>query len=241
MKKILENFKKMSLLYKIASIAFLAALVTLIFSTLFGYIGDIFFFGLFKAMFANVYGFFAVILYFIQSILQLLFVAALITALFSGNRKNVAFVLLCKAVLIAVNLFFVTPFMRILLVISYGFQASIIPGSTVYSGFISFILMIALIALSALLFNGLGKFTKPAAFITVGLFSVIFVTDIVRFITAIVDSVKDFIQGNVASGVFGLTANTTGQCVSIIMACGYIVLTLATIIVIKAKKTPAGS
>ena len=69
MKKILENFKKMPLLFKIATIAFIAALLILLFATLAGYIGDIFFFGLFQAMFANVYGFFAVIVYMLFSLI----------------------------------------------------------------------------------------------------------------------------------------------------------------------------
>lgn len=238
MKKIIENFKQMPLFYKIASFTFLAALVIFIFSTFIGYIGDIFFFGIFKAMFENIYGFFAVILYFIETILQILFVAALIIAMLSGEKKNVAFVLLCKAMIVAINLFFVNPFRRVLLVMSYGFKASIIPGSTVFGGFISFIYMLALIALAILLLNGFGKFTKIAGFITIGVFSVTVIYNIIDLISAMVQSVKDFIQGSIAEGVFGLTAEATKCCALIVLMCGFIVLALAVIFASKAKRIP---
>ena len=226
MSKIFAEFKKMPLLYRIAAIAFLAALAVLLFATLLGYIGDIFFFGIFKFMFTNVYGFFYVVLYFIQSILQIVFVAALVVAMVSGKKGNVSLVLLCKSVLISIGMFFVTPFLRILLVITEGWRGSIISGGAILSGLFSLLLMLALIALAVLLLGGFGRFKKLAALITTGVFSVVLIADFVYLIKALINSVKSFIQSDIPGGIFGLTATSVSYCASIIMVCGYIVLCL---------------
>lgn len=227
MKKILENFKKMPLLFKIATIAFIAALLILLFATLAEYIGDIFFFGLFQAMFANVYGFFAVIVYFLQTLLQIVFVAALVIAMFTKNKGNVSFVLLCKAIIISISMFLVSPFTRVTLVISYGFRASIISGSVIFNGLISLLYMLGLISLAILILKGYGKFTKLAGFITGGVFLIIDIVYFVEMISAIVDSVKDFLSGRIASGIFGLLGGVVSDCASIILVAGFVVMCLS--------------
>ena len=238
MSKLFEKFKKMPLLLKIATIAFLAALAALVFATLLGYIGDIFIFGLFGQMFAGVSGFVSVILYFVKTLLHVAFVAILLLAMLSGNRGRISFVILCKAVIMSASMFFITPLKRLLLVITNGFSASIISGGVIFAGFVSLIYMFALISVAILLLKGYGKYTKLAGFITGGVFAAITVVYCVDIISVIIGSIKDFIQGNAAGGVFGLLSDTVGYIAAICLAAGFIALCLSAALSAKGAFIP---
>lgn len=244
MKKILDNFKKMTLLMKIASIAFLAAFIMILSSTLIGYIGNIFVYGVFSYMFSNVYNFFAEILYFVTSLLQILYIAALVTAMFSGNKKNVAFVLACKATLMLFNLTLITPFMRVLRVIGYGFKnGGSVTGADIGNLFMSVLSIAVMGALAILLMGGFGKLTKLLGIIIAGAYGIFIIIDFADLIRSFADCIKYFINGNVRDGIMTILVNSGNYCGSLILICGYIVLSLSVVFATKGaiipKKAPA--
>lgn len=239
MSKILDNFKKMDLLTKIASIAFLAAFIVIVCSTFIGYIGDIFFSGIFKLMFANVYNFFAITAYFITSVLKMLFIAALVIAIFSGSKKNVGFVLACKAALMLLDMTILTPFLRVFRVIGYGFTVGGVVGwSEIGNGFLSFLNMLAIASLAILVMDGFEELTKIVGIITAGVFGISLIANCVRLVSSLVDCVKFFIAGNVRNGILTLLINSGDYCGAIILVCGYIVLCLAAVFAFKGPIIP---
>ncbi len=238
MKKIPEVFKGMSLLMKIASISFLVALALLLLVTLTGYCVDIFANNVFKALFASAYNFFAIPANFIKTTVEILFVAAMIVAVFSGSKKNIAFVLLAKAVLMTLDMTYVTSLLQIMKVFSFGFKNGIVSFGEIWSGFSSFVLMLAYVALAVILLNGFGILNKLMGFVSAGVFSLFLLADAISWTQNFINSIKMFIGRDASGGIYTLLAGCGGSCASALKVCGFIFLSLAAAFAIKGAVIP---
>ena len=216
MNKVIDNFKKMPLLMKIASIVFIVVLVLFLSARFVECIYDVFENNIFRLMFKNVYNFFSITLYDIRVILEFAYICALVAALFSGSKKNVAFVLLIKAMLTSLYVFFTGPFLRVLTVISYGFNVKTVTGTVIWKNFIDCVLILAYIALAILLLDGFGKLTKPLGFASVAVFSFILLVCTGEWIGNVVDMIKLFVGGNIKAGIYTLLIDNCDSCVSIL-------------------------
>lgn len=237
MSKLFANFKKMSIIKKIASIAFLAAFAVAFIALFIDLIDNFFISKLFLSAFSGINNFFNVTSYVISQCLMLIFYAALVVAMFSGSGRNIAFVLLTRAIIIAADLTFESPFLRMVSIIPNGFAASIPASTAILSGIMRYLMIAVLICLSILVMGGFGKHSAVAGFSITAVLSIYFITDIVYIIQDLISGIEAFIkEKDVFEGLYYILVECGLDLASMIFLCGMTALALSVVFVGKGAK-----
>lgn len=212
MKKVFENFKKMSLLTKIAAIMLIVSFFLLCSAFLGGFIVDIFS-GYFVMMFSNFSNVMHNSYMYLVELLGIATLGLLVVAVFSGSKKNVGVVLMIKALIISIELLVVTPYLFMIDRIVFGY-ANVLRNFMdeisyyVYDFIHTIDIFAALVAMAVLLFGGFGKRTKLFGFIIAGVFAVFATEMLIGSIIDVIDMVKEFSSGEITSAMYSLFYNS---------------------------------